>query len=364
MNMFALGIRRQHELFRWVLATQNDGTRESVTPLHRTRELFQSRLKSEGWALYETAPSSVADLVGMDIVLHNKRDGRYFFWDTTLDPAKKMAVSALRAEGVIYIRCAGNPIGIAPATKFEFLNSLLKAMDAPALLNTAEIPLPPYQSGGDILDQRYLRDVVCGGILSLRVALTKAAFARREQARVSTNANEREKLFTLVDLMSQYEEDVGKASTFAQLRLRECADPKFKRRCAAFTAMYETVVYATLLDMIYGHLAWRPEQMLSQHSNKMRVNTSDDELTVSRGPQILRVQGFQQRLCEVVQRVHDSLPLPIEVKREMVREPVLLALRNKVVNKLGTMSVSELCRVEVNRPDQAALRHTSELVPA
>jgi len=144
------GDKAQNELYEWTLKEHKFTGNEhpEITPLLKLRRQVQAEMKSGNWDLAQAGKNSLADSAGMDYLLVNKNDGRYFMFDATLDLKVKDNLPPLRLENVVKIELSKGADLNSPTnkTKFDFLNLLQQRMKEPSLLNLKDTPPPNLSS--------------------------------------------------------------------------------------------------------------------------------------------------------------------------------------------------------------------------
>lgn len=328
------GLSKQKELIKWALAPVEPG--EATTPLGKLRAGVHAELKN-GWKLFMTTPESVADQVGMDYLLvHN--DGRYHFFDTTLDADAKISISKLRKDAVVQINTLRDDFNtITTGTKFALLQKVLEAMRSPdSVLNWKETGLPDYKVAAS-------NQQSAEGIGAYRKRLLGVMKNLNQQAGTATDVTARDAYHKRATLIDDYLKDTEKAEKQAAIRRIDELDPHAQLRNKTIMKNVETAAQDEVIKLLTGQANMDYEQLAETHSNRMTFDPKYDKAMFRYKHQTYPIHGIGQKVKEVVDQAVSTMPgLNMEMKRWMLSEGGVRTIRNRTLNRLGQMDAGEL----------------------
>jgi len=235
----------QEDLFRFAtmrVKVQPDQTTPELREVFDLRAKVQKKLDS-GWQLIQTGKDSAADMAGMDYILFNEKDKRYFFLDATLNRDAKANLPELRKENVIPIDIA--PEGKAPdvESKKRFLQRILELTDQPSPLNFSDTK-PPSTRALSLAEKE-------AEITAFRNRLEGKAKMLEAQAE-KKGGQEGAELRKQAEQLRDYSDDLHRSKTFADKKLEQGSDPNFARESQAFQDNFKRAAKRAVADYLSG----------------------------------------------------------------------------------------------------------------
>lgn len=237
------GIKAQDDLFKWINHKHIPTGRESsqAKAILELRAEVQNLMKTNNWELVQTNNNSLADGAGMDYILANKSDGRYFFLDATLDPKIKKSLPELRRENVVPIELdngvlvpgfENRKLSRQPTvdTKVRFLDLLKLRMTQDSPLNLKDTP-PPDLSSKLSLEQniehldkfrKSLADKCQYLELEANFWNSAKAYERARDLRQQANA------------LLEYYQDLSRVETYSRMEDIRVNDPTYRTENTCF----------------------------------------------------------------------------------------------------------------------------------
>lgn len=246
------GDKAQNELFNWVHNQHVLSGKEhpKVAALLELRQEVQTRMKAENWELVETNKHSIADRAGMDYILVNKSDGRYFFLDATLDKAGKRNLPELRLENVfdVHLQGTSNAHTVSAHCKRQFLELLSSRMNQESALNLKDTP-PPNLSNKLLLEQslneldRFRADInrKCH-YLDIEAKLCEADKRYLDAVNLRRTRNK----------LLSYNSDLNRVETYVRMKDQQLNDPSWARENASCETRVHKTLSKLLCDLFAG----------------------------------------------------------------------------------------------------------------
>ncbi|HEY9772655.1 MAG TPA: hypothetical protein V6C81_02475 [Planktothrix sp.] len=259
LGLGPLGEKLQRELINWCLMP-NGPDSPHIAPemreLREMRDLFQKELKNGNWRLFETGAKSAADRAKMDYLLINQKDGRWTFFDTTLDPDSKNEIAELRRPGIVVIHREENSPNLA--TKMDFMVQVIDSLNAHTPFNMKEIQPPSWDASKS--EAQILADTAR---FRLQIGEHEARLTSALNAGKGTDWAQARQMDEDVRNLQEYNEELGRAQKFNENELARRNDPKLPR----YIASIQSNVTSVTRNVIGVMMAKRSETATDQYSS-------------------------------------------------------------------------------------------------
>ncbi len=225
------GDKAQNELFNWTMQDLQPSSRTAGDrlPLFQLRDAVRGQMEKGGWALVQTGKNSLADEAGMDYILANKRDGRYFFLDATLDVQSKSRLPDLRRNGVVPIELdeyRSPTLG----SKTKFLQLLHQCMQQQSPLNLSDTPPPSLAPNLSLAESetelgRFRKSIA-----------TKVRWLEHDAEELMAAGQSADTQFhcRTAGLLREYNCDLQRVIKYVSSQSEKAADPAYGEKLAAF----------------------------------------------------------------------------------------------------------------------------------
>jgi hypothetical protein len=292
-------------------------------------------MKEDNWVLLATGKHSAADMVGMDYIFANRKDGRYFFFDPTLDADSKDGISELRSRAVVNMQMEENSVDLP--TRIDFLQQLLRAAKEQSPLNLRDLKPPSIDAGKSDAEkqaeiERFRKDIAAK-IASLRSPAEPAD--TQSQAQRLRDAQ----------LLQEFDQDIAKAQKFVGRTAAETADPEHAKRNAAFNKVFDDEVRDLTRGMIarQGRSSGVSVDADSLRRTGMRLDRQYDSLSMVAKGQRYQIDGVTSRINTIVNDiVNAKVQTDYALKRQMLSGAVVDQIRTALLARLSHFSPAEL----------------------
>ena len=333
------GDAAQRELIQWVHkenGPDNPLISPEMRPVRNLRAHLQETLKTGNWVLVASGKNSAADKVGMDYILANREDGRYFFFDPTLDPDSKTGVSALRARAVVNMDLEENSVDLT--TRINFMQQVLAATTESSPLNMREIK-PPSIDGGKTDAEKQ------ADIARFRQDIAKKITALNAQAAQADQPTS-VALLRQAELLHDYDMDVASAQKQTNRSASETADPEYPKRVKAFNDVFDTEVRDLVRGIIRGNGRITGGTNIDAESLRrtgMRLDRQYDQLSMVAKGQKFVIDRVSSRIASVVNDlVNSQKTIDFALKRQLLAGQTVDTIKTALINRLSHFSPSEL----------------------
>ena len=332
------GVAAQRKLLSWMLAEPVPN--EKDVPALVLRRQAQAQMKRENWKLFATESGSAADSAGQDYILLNA-DGRYKFFDTTLDYRSKKDVSPLRKDGIVYIRAEEDALTRMRTnnpdwnSKENFARMILDGMQGDTVLNTKDVPLADPKTSRTPQDLQQKISSYHSSLLDYGNRLNNLAATAEDSSDIARyDAHSK--------LIKQYAQDVATAGRFAQTQVRQVMDQGHPERMKIFQANIAQIAQDVLYYSAKSAPPTRPTEQ-NNHSNGLTYNSQYDQLLIRLPSGTVKLQGVGAAVRNLIERaVLANPPSNMETKRWMLSESGQRTVLNRVINRLGEALPTDL----------------------
>lgn len=334
----ANGDAAQRELIQWVLRENGPDSPSipaEMRPVRTLRARLQAVMKEDNWALLATGKHSAADMVGMDYIFANRKDGRYFFFDPTLDADSKEGISELRSRAVVNMQMEENSVDLP--TRIDFLQQLLRAAKEQSPLNLRDLKPPSIDAGKSDVEKQ-------AEIERFRKDIAAKIASLRSPAELGETQSQAQRLRD-AELLQEYDQDIAKAQKFVGRTNSETADPEHAKRNAAFNKVFDDEVRDLTRGMIarQGRSSGVSVDADSLRRTGMRLDRQYDSLSMVAKGQRYQIDGVTSRINTIVNDiVNAKVQTDYALKRQMLSGAVVDQIRTALLARLSHFSPAEL----------------------
>jgi len=244
------GHRAESDLYEWVFATEHPQTTDSrLRQILDIRDLLLKRLQDGGWIMFKSEINSAADCAGMDYILLNTKDGRYFIFDATLALRNKRHVADLRAAGVIELHTQFDENDQMQLHEFYIMRFMRKLLD---VIDNGHTPLNMRDTA--FPDTRTQKDFAClyKELAQFLDRIRNRCSALKEKIAAHAAGTDVKRLREDLELLDEYMEDLHKAATCIKALSARSHDPQFEAHLKMLTRNAKTIAMRIIREIREG----------------------------------------------------------------------------------------------------------------
>jgi hypothetical protein len=332
------GDAAQRELIQSTLmenGPDNPNIPPEMRPVRALRARVQQVMKDDNMVLLLTGKNSAADMVGMDCIYASRKDGRYFFYDPTLDADSKVGLSELRTRSVINMEMEDGSVDLG--SRIDFMQRLLQDAKQPTPFNLRDLKPPSIDSGKTDAEKQ-------AEIERFRGDLAAKIAKLRGPAQPGDTQTQAERLRD-ANLLEEYDQDIAKALKFASRTASEGADPEYAKRNTAFNQVFDDEVRDLTRSMIAkgGRLDGVNIDADSLRRTGMRLDRQYDNLNMVARGQKFQIDQVTSRITSIVNDlVNRTVTKDYDLKRQMLSGAAIEKIKGALLRRLSLFSPEEL----------------------